>query len=141
MSIPFWPIFGGLLIGSAALMLFWLIGRVAGISGIFWNGLTRSSADRFWQLAFIGGLVLGAYLFHAVSGVPYPRINTDPQMAIAAGLLVGFGVKLGNGCTSGHGVCGIGRLSKRSIVATLIFMGVAICTVAVMNSNWLEALS
>jgi hypothetical protein len=129
MNIPIWPIIGGIMIGSSAVLLMYLLGRTAGISSILWNAVATSSRERLWQVLFILGLALGAYMFHAIAGTPYPKVNLDPQLAIAAGLLVGVGVKLGNGCTSGHGVCGIGRLSPRSFVATAVFMTVAMVTV------------
>lgn len=133
MSIPVWPIIGGLLIGLSAVLLMLLIGRIAGISGIVWGAIAGEPGDRLWRLMFLLGLVLGALLFHSVSGRPAPAINDNYPLAIVAGLLVGVGVKLGSGCTSGHGVCGIGRLSPRSLVATLVFMSVGIATVALFN--------
>ena len=134
MTLPIWPIFGGILIGSSAVLLMWLIGRTAGISSIVWNAVSTPSSDRVWQALFVFGLAIGAYVFHELSGRPFPRINNDPQLAIAAGLLVGFGVRLGSGCTSGHGVCGIGRLAPRSMIATCVFMVVAILTVRIVRN-------
>lgn len=127
------PLIGGLLIGLAALALLGLLGRILGVSGIVWNAIRqpRPSAWRWW---FIGGIVAGAALLHLATGLPAP----DPNPAgwpwiVAAGLLVGFGTRLGSGCTSGHGVCGIGRLSPRSIVATLVFMGFGVLTVTLVR--------
>ena len=130
MTISFLPILGGSLIGLSAIVLLLSLGRIAGISGVVWGAIARDSSDRDWRLIFILGLLAGAFLFHAVSGVEYPAVNANYLLAGIAGLVVGVGVKLGNGCTSGHGVCGIGRLSPRSLVATVTFMGVAIATVA-----------
>jgi uncharacterized membrane protein YedE/YeeE len=122
---------GGALIGLAAVLLMLLTGRIAGISGIFGGCLNLESGDKGWRLAFIAGLVL-APLTGGLARVPipYPEMPNNWIVIVAAGLLVGFGTRLGGGCTSGHGVCGIARLSPRSIAATAIFMGVAVAVVA-----------
>jgi uncharacterized protein len=122
---------GGALIGLAAALLMLTTGRLAGISGIFGGCLNPGAGDKGWRLAFIAGLIL-APLTAGLAGfsVPVPDMPASWLVIVAAGLLVGFGTKLGSGCTSGHGVCGIARLSPRSIVATGIFMGVAIVVVA-----------
>jgi len=123
---------GGALIGLAAVLLMLSTGRIAGISGIFGGLIGFDTPDRGWRIAFIAGLIL-APLAGGLAGYP----PTDPQMpaswavVVIAGLLVGFGTRLGAGCTSGHGVCGVARLSPRSIVATMVFMSVAIAVVAV----------
>ncbi|MDO3387857.1 YeeE/YedE family protein [Gilvimarinus sp. SDUM040013] len=120
---------GGLLIGASAVGLLYWLGRIAGISGILWGALS-GAADNLWRWVFVAGLLGGAWLFHALSGVHYPAPSQLPMwQAILGGLVVGIGVKLGSGCTSGHGVCGIGRLSPRSIVATMLFMSTGIATV------------
>jgi uncharacterized membrane protein YedE/YeeE len=121
---------GGALIGLAATLLMLFTGRVAGISGILAGCLDFSAADKSWRVAFIGGLVL-APLVGGLIGypIPSPEMPNSWSMIIAAGLLVGFGTRLG-GCTSGHGVCGVARLSLRSIIATAIFMATAILVVA-----------
>jgi len=127
------PIIGGLLIGFAAVLLLKFNGRLMGVSGIFFGALTDAS-DKTWRWIFLAGMILGAWILHAVSGVPVPAPSTaGPVMAIVAGLIVGFGTRLGGGCTSGHGVCGIGRLSTRSIVATVVFMVVGVITVYVVR--------
>ena len=125
-----YPIAGGLLIGISATLMMLLNGRIVGVSGIFWGAITEYR-DSFWRIAFILGLPLGAYLFHLFSGAAIPVSDGSTMQSILGGLLVGLGVKLGSGCTSGHGVCGIGRLSVRSLVATVIFMlaGVAAVTI------------
>jgi uncharacterized protein len=123
---------GGALIGLAAVLLMLSTGRIAGVSGILGGCLDwGTSNDKGWRLAFIGGLIL-APLSGGLAGfpVPVPEMPASWIVIVAAGLLVGFGTRLGGGCTSGHGVCGIARLSMRSIVATGIFMGVAIVVVA-----------
>jgi uncharacterized membrane protein YedE/YeeE len=122
---------GGALIGLAAALLMLTTGRIAGISGIFGGCLDFGTGDKGWRVAFIAGLIL-APLTGGLAGfsVPVPDMPASWIVIVAAGLLVGFGTKLGSGCTSGHGVCGIARLSPRSIVATGVFMGVAIVVVA-----------
>lgn len=137
MSSYLWPIFGGVLIGLSATLLLLFSGRIAGISGIVWGAInTKVSGDRdvLWRWLFIGGILLGTFLFHLLTGKAVPVANPNYLLAIVAGLFVGMGVRIGNGCTSGHGVCGIGRLSIRSLVATVIFMLVAIITVAIYNT-------
>ncbi len=121
---------GGALIGLAAVLLMWFTGRIAGISGIMAGALAFTGGDKAWRLAFIAGLIL-APLSAGLVGypVPYPDMPANWLVIVAAGLLVGFGTRLGGGCTSGHGVCGIARLSPRSIVATGIFMATAILVV------------
>lgn len=125
---------GGALIGFASALLMLLAGRVAGISGIFGATLGLGTGDRDWRIAFIAGLIL-APVAAALAGypMPMPQMPANWIVIIAAGLLVGFGARLGGGCTSGHGVCGIARFSKRSIAATAVFMGAAVIVVAVMR--------
>ena len=126
-------IVGGLFIGLASIFLFLSIGRIAGVSGILWRGLSKKNAqenDQLWSIAFLFGLCFGGWLLHIIADIPVPELVTESRWQIAiSGLLVGFGTRLGNGCTSGHGVCGIGRLSLRSIVATSVFMVAAVSTV------------
>ncbi|QFU76329.1 YeeE/YedE family protein [Halioglobus maricola] len=127
------PLAGGILIGVAASLLLYLLGRIAGISGILWGAISASS-DNAWRWMFLLGLLGGALVYHLVLGVPFPRASEAPAwLAIVAGLLVGVGTRLGSGCTSGHGVCGLGRLSLRSLVATLTFMAAGIATVYVFR--------
>jgi uncharacterized membrane protein YedE/YeeE len=127
---------GGILIGLSAALLWVAMGRVAGISGIL-GGLiggmgTIRSRDIAWRLAFLAGLVAAPLLYRLGGGeLPEPSIATAPGLLIAAGLLVGFGTRLGSGCTSGHGVCGLARLSRRSLAATALFIGSAAVTVFV----------
>jgi uncharacterized protein len=133
MQTAFTPIsglLGGMLIGLAAVLLLLANGRIAGISGIVGGLLTRATTDMGWRVAFVAGLWTGAIVYWLVRGELFAvqLAATWPVMLIA-GLLVGFGTRMGGGCTSGHGVCGIARLSKRSTVATLVFMGAGIATV------------
>ena len=134
---PFDPVSafsGGVLIGIASVLLMVLSGRIAGISGIVGGLLTRGAGDKGWRIAFIVGLVAAPLLF-ALAGLPItvPDMPASWLVIAAAGLLVGFGTRLASGCTSGHGVCGIARLSPRSLAATAIFMAVAVVTVAVVR--------
>ena len=122
---------GGALIGLAAVLLMLFTGRIAGIAGITGGLISPRTDDRAWRLAFIAGLIAAplaaALLGHAVA---MPKMPGSFVTIAVAGLLVGFGTRLGNGCTSGHGICGIARLSPRSIAATLVFMIAAIIVVA-----------
>ncbi len=123
---------GGMLIGSAAVLLFWFNGRIMGVSGIASRLLGKPDKDFLWRLAFVFGLILGGF-FYQLKFPVVAVVKANIGVLIIAGLLVGFGTVLGNGCTSGHGICGIARFSKRSIVATLVFMAVGILTVAIKN--------
>ena len=120
---------GGILIGVAAAMLVLLNGRIAGISGIVGGLLTPRRADIGWRLAFVAGLFAAPLLVTVFGQTPMPRIDAGFGMLAAAGLLVGIGTSYGSGCTSGHGVCGLSRLSPRSLAATAAFMLAGIATV------------
>jgi uncharacterized protein len=123
---------GGALIGLASVLLMLLTGRIAGISGIFGGLLNVGGEDRGWRIAFIVGLILAPLISGGIGyAIAAPQLPASWTVIITAGLLVGFGTRLGGGCTSGHGICGIARLSNRSIAATAIFMLTAIATVAV----------
>jgi uncharacterized membrane protein YedE/YeeE len=125
---------GGFLIGLSALILFLFNGRIAGISGILGNLLTFRAGEIAWRLAFLAGLAGAPALYAAAGGhLPPLTITSSVPLLLAGGFLVGFGTRLGNGCTSGHGVCGMARLSPRSIAATLTFMVVAAITVFIMR--------
>jgi hypothetical protein len=128
---------GGALIGLASVLLMLLTGRIAGISGIFGGLLNVGGEDRGWRIAFIAGLILAPLISGGIGyAMAAPQLPASWTIIIAAGLLVGFGTRLGGGCTSGHGICGIARLSNRSIAATAIFMLTAIATVAVTRHLW-----
>jgi uncharacterized protein len=121
---------GGALIGLAAAALLLLDGRIAGISGIVAGLLTPRSGDTAWRALFVAGLIAGGALLPALTADPFDGLaDTAPARLVAAGLLVGFGTRLGSGCTSGHGVCGIGRMAPRSLVATATFMATGALTV------------
>jgi uncharacterized membrane protein YedE/YeeE len=128
---PLAALAGGVLIGAAAAMLALLNGRIAGISGILGGLLRPVRGDMAWRLAFVLGLA-GAPLAYALfAALPAPRIDAGHGALVLAGLLVGVGTRYGGGCTSGHGVCGLSRLSPRSLVATAAFMGAGFATVFV----------
>jgi uncharacterized membrane protein YedE/YeeE len=123
---------GGIFIGCSAGLLLAFDGRIAGISGIVHGIYPNSSFERTWRLLFLASLVgAAAVAFHFFPASEPHRVDFPRGILILAGFLVGFGTRMGNGCTSGHGVCGLGRLSLRSTVAVLVFMGVALLTVAV----------
>ncbi|WP_107852804.1 YeeE/YedE family protein [Oceanimonas marisflavi] len=125
---PWTALAGGLLIGSAALLLFVVGGRIAGISGIV-AGI-GSQPDKSWRMAFVAGLVAVPLVLFGLDVANAASLqHYSPWRLLVAGLLVGIGTRLSNGCTSGHGICGLGRLSPRSVVATLIFMAAGIATV------------
>jgi len=126
---PYSALAGGALIGLAATLLLKLNGRIAGVSGILTGALSVKPGDRLWRALFVAGLVVGGVAYQAVSAEPLITREGFPVARLAvAGLLVGFGTRLGSGCTSGHGVCGIARLSPRSIVATMAFVAVGMLT-------------
>lgn len=125
---------GGLVIGFAAALLLLFNGRVAGIAGIARRLFNFQSLEKSWKLAFVLGLLAGGFLFRAIMPETFALAPEIPTWRlIVSGLLVGFGSALGNGCTSGHGICGISRFSKRSIVATLSFMTTGFITVFVLR--------
>jgi uncharacterized protein len=125
---------GGALIGLSAVMLMLFNGRIAGVSGVLGGLLNTQISDRAWRVAFIAGLI-AAPLAAGLAGyaVPMPKLPGSFVIIAIAGLLVGFGTRMGSGCTSGHGICGIARLSPRSIAATMIFMTSAIVVVALTH--------
>jgi uncharacterized membrane protein YedE/YeeE len=121
---------GGLLIGLSTVLLILFNGRIAGISGIIGGLLVGKGSEIGWRAVFLVGLLLGAFVYVLATGVALPvDIQVSLPVLVVAGLLLGFGARLGSGCTSGHGICGIARFSKRSIVATLVFFATAIITV------------
>ncbi len=128
------PLVGGLLIGSAATLFLWLEGRIAGISGIVGGLLQGSRGDIAWRMWFLAGLFLSPALILAVRGsLPAIQATVSTSTVLVAGLLVGIGTRIGSGCTSGHGVCGLGRRSPRSLAAVLTFIGTGMLTVWMMR--------
>ena len=130
---PGLSLIGGVLIGTASALFILGNGRIAGISGILGGLLRPSSGDVQWRLAFLAGLIVAPALVYLFIPFTAPTIDADTGTLLAAGLLVGLGTRYGGGCTSGHGVCGLSRLSPRSLIATLAFMGAGIGIVYVMR--------
>lgn len=130
---PWTSLAGGLLIGVSASLLLWTLGRVAGISGMLGGLLFPQRGETSWRTAFLAGMVLSGF----VATIAWPSSIGETSGSLArlvfAGLLVGAGTRLGNGCTSGHGVCGVSRLSPRSLLATLTFMATGVGTVALTH--------
>ncbi|HEX4917653.1 MAG TPA: YeeE/YedE family protein [Limnobacter sp.] len=127
---------GGGLIGLSAVLLVLLTGRVAGISGIVGGLLKPQTGEVLWRVAFVLGLLLAPWLSMALLGPMHIESPREPWLLIIAGLLVGYGTRLGSGCTSGHGVCGLSRLSRRSLVAVLVFMAAGFAAASLL-ANWL----
>lgn len=126
---PLPSLIGGLLIGCSTLLLIRYLGKIAGISGIVGQLWSAPKGDRVWRFAFVAGLLVSPLLYTLFSPLPVVEVAASPAWLVLAGLLVGFGSRLGSGCTSGHGVCGMSRLSLRSMVATLTFMVTAMLVV------------
>ena len=126
---PWAALAGGVLIGLASAIFVLLNGRILGISGIVGGLLRPRAGDMGWRLAFLLGMLVAPGLYWLVVGPTQPRIDATWGMVVMAGLLVGVGTRYGSGCTSGHGVCGLSRMSPRSLVATLAFMGAGFVTV------------
>ena len=126
---PFPALLGGALIGLAATLLLWTTGRIAGVSGIAAGAITAPGPDRDWRTAFLVGLIFGPVVFAWFGGaLPTPLLPGLPVL-VAGAILVGVGTQLGHGCTSGHGVCGLARLSPRSLAATATFVAAGMATV------------
>lgn len=127
------PLIGGMLIGLSATILLLCNGRIAGISGMI-NGAITFKPEQRWRWIFLLGMLLGGLIYEYFwTNQPTPSSTFSPWLMLIGGFLVGFGTRLGNGCTSGHGVCGLGRLSFRSLIAVITFMITAIITVYVKN--------
>jgi len=133
---PFASLTGGIILGIASAIFILVNGRILGISGILGGLMPPKLGDTFWRISFLLGLLVAPTVFHAVVPAQYitaPRIDATDVMVVIAGLLVGIGTRYASGCTSGHGVCGLSRLSPRSLVATLSFMGTGFAMVYVMR--------
>jgi uncharacterized membrane protein YedE/YeeE len=132
---PLSAVAGGVLIGLASALLLLFNGRIAGVSGIFAGLVLPGVPDRGWRLAFVLGLVAAGFVLLLAYPAAFPTstLGRSPLLIAAAGLFVGYGTRLGSGCTSGHGVCGLSRLSARSLVATLTFIGMGMATVFVLR--------
>ena len=128
-----WAIFGGLLIGSSASLLLLSVGKIAGISGTLFGAFKVDLAN-LWRWVFLFGMILGGFVAHQLFGISVPDFDTDNTWLIAiGGLLVGAGTTIANGCTSGHGICGLSRRSPRSLTATVTFMSAGIVAYYVFN--------
>ena len=130
---PWSSLIGGMLIGLAAALFVLLNGRIAGISGVLGGLLTPLRGDVLWRVAFVVGIVAAPLAYSAFLALPQVQIDADYAALVVAGLLVGVGTRYGAGCTSGHGVCGLSRLSLRSLVATGTFMGAGFVTVFILR--------
>lgn len=130
---PWSSLAGGLLIGISTAMFLLFNGRIAGISGILGGLLRPSAGDVGWRIAFLLGLLAAPLIYGLVAPLPGVRIDATTTTLIVAGLLVGIGTRYGSGCTSGHGVCGLSRLSPRSTVATAAFMLAGFATVYIVR--------
>jgi uncharacterized membrane protein YedE/YeeE len=130
---PGMSLLGGLLIGTASALFILANGRIAGISGILGGLLRPTSGDVMWRLAFLLGLIISPAVLAPFVAPVIPTIEAGPTTLIIAGLLVGIGTRYGGGCTSGHGICGLSRLSPRSLIATLAFMGGGMAIVFAMR--------
>lgn len=137
-TIPWQSLFGGMLLGLSASILMFFSGKVAGISGVISGLLAPNKRDSLWRIAFLAGMILSVYMI-APLGYVLPDISDNNILLVmVAGLLVGFGTRLGNGCSSGHGIIGMGRLKLRSIIATMTFMLSAALVVFFRNMmGWL----
>jgi len=133
---PIESLLGGLIIGLAVAILYLMRGNYTGISGIYYNVISVNKSGFLWRFLFIMGLIIGPVIlsFFPYTDLGFEMPNTNPLVVIVGGLLVGYGTQLGSGCTSGHGVCGIGRLSIRSIVGTCVFVGAGVVTVLITRS-------
>jgi uncharacterized membrane protein YedE/YeeE len=133
---PMESLLGGLIIGLAVAILYLMRGNYTGISGIYFNVISVNKSGFLWRFLFITGLIIGPVIlsFFSFTDLGFEMPNTNPIIVILGGLLVGYGTQLGSGCTSGHGVCGIGRLSIRSIVGTCMFVGAGVITVFITRS-------
>jgi uncharacterized protein len=137
---PISALIGGAFIGLSAVMLLWLNGRIAGISGIFHGLYPPRRKDFLWRLLFLLGLILGSQIYYCLPQIHFtPRSHYPVYLLLLAGFLVGIGTKLSGGCTSGHGVCGIARLSRRSIIATIIFFIFGLLTVYFLKHIWMPS--
>ena len=133
---PLESLLGGLIIGLAVAILYLMRGNYTGISGIYFNVISANKNGFLWRLLFIIGLIVGPIIlsFFSYNDLGFEMPNTNPIIIIVGGLLVGYGTQLGSGCTSGHGVCGIGRLSIRSIIGTCVFVGAGVLTMLLTRS-------
>ena len=130
---PWSALIGGLILGFAALIFILVNGRIAGISGILGGLLTPAKDDALWRVAFIAGLIMAPLIYRLFATFPTIHVNASYPILVIAGLLVGVGTRFGSGCTSGHGICGLSRMSPRSLAATGAFMATGFITVFIIR--------
>ena len=130
---PWTALAGGLMLGLASALFILINGRILGISGIVGGLLRPRAGDTSWRLSFVLGLFAAPVLYGLVTDLPQSRVEASWITVVIAGILVGLGTRIGSGCTSGHGVCGLSRLSPRSVIATMTFMGAGFLTVYVLR--------
>lgn len=130
---PLSALIGGLIIGSAAVLFMLINGRIAGISGIVGGLLNPVKNDVWWRIAFVAGLLMAPLIYGLFAVLPTIQVDANYPILVIAGVLVGVGTRYGSGCTSGHGICGLSRLSPRSMIATLSFMASGFITVFIMK--------
>lgn len=134
---PVSALIGGSLIGLSAVLMLWLNGRIAGVSGIFHGLFSFQKNDFNWRVFFLIGMIAGSFIYYLLPQIHFvPRTHYPIFLLVLSGFLVGVGTRIGDGCTSGHGVCGIARLSFRSFVATIIFFIFGVITVYVVRHIW-----
>lgn len=130
---PWSSLIGGLILGFSTFLFILVNGRIAGISGILGGLLQPTKNDTWWRIAFIAGLMMAPWIYRLFASLPTIQITTNYAVLVLAGVLVGFGTRLGSGCTSGHGICGLSRLSPRSLAATGAFMAAGFITVFIVR--------
>jgi len=130
---PWSALIGGLILGFAALIFILVNGRIAGISGILGGLLIPAKGDALWRVAFIAGLIMAPLIYRLFATIPTIHVNASYPILVIAGLLVGVGTRFGSGCTSGHGICGLSRMSPRSLAATAAFMATGFITVFIIR--------
>lgn len=134
---PISALIGGCLIGLSAVFLLWLNGRIAGVSGIFHGLFPPHKNDSLWRVLFLIGLIIGSFIYYILPQIHFiPRTNYPFYLLVLAGFLVGIGTRLSGGCTSGHGLCGIARMSPRSLIATITFLLFGMLTTYVIRHIW-----
>ncbi len=132
-STPWSALVGGLILGLAALIFILVNGRIVGISGILGGLLIPTKGDVLWRVAFLAGLIMAPLIYHLFATLPTIHVNASYPILVIAGLLVGVGTRFGSGCTSGHGICGLSRMSPRSLAATGAFMATGFITVFIIR--------
>lgn len=134
---PISALIGGVLIGLSASLFLWLNGRIAGISGLFHGLFSRERRNFLWRFLFLFGLIAGSQIYYVFPEIQFtPRTQYPIYLLILSGFLVGIGTKIGGGCTSGHGICGIARMSLRSLIATIVFICFGVASLYCIRHIW-----